>query len=382
MTRTILVRYGELALKSERVRRRFERCLIKNMKLALNGIDNKITSERGRIFVITNKLDPALKRLIRVPGIVSVSSAVKVSSKMSSITLAAVKAAKKTLASGKTFAVRTKRVGEHKFSSQDVNVAIGSAVLKAAPGTRVNLSAPDKEISIEIRDKNAYVFTDTLAGVGGLPVGSQGNVVALLSGGIDSPVAVYLMMKRGCTVSLLYLDNKPYTDDKTRERAIAVANRLADFGPNTELRIIQFGRILRAFIEKSPPKLTCVLCKRTMLKIAEHIANQVRAEAIVTGESLGQVASQTLTNLRAIDEAVEFPVMRPLIGMDKVEIERIARQIGTFEISTRKVGSCSAVPKYPETYARLGEVLKVEKGLKVPALINSTLDKIEVIKLS
>jgi thiamine biosynthesis protein ThiI len=382
MTKTILVRYGELALKSERVRRRFERCLIKNMKLALKGIDHRITSERGRIFVTTAKVDSALKHLIRVPGIVSVSPAVKVSSKMSSITSAAVRAAKKTLASGKTFAVRTKRVGEHEFSSQDVNVVIGSAVLKAVPGTRVNLSAPDKEISIEIREKNAYVFTETLAGVGGLPVGSQGNVVALLSGGIDSPVAAYLMMKRGCTVSLLYLDNKPFTDDKTRERAIAVANRLADFGPNTELRIIQFGRVLREFIAKSPPKLTCVLCKRTMLKIGEHIANQVKAEAIVTGESLGQVASQTLTNLRAIDEAVELPVMRPLIGMDKVEIERIARQIGTFEISTRMVRSCSAVPRYPETYARLGEILKIEKGLKVSNLIKSTLSKIDVIRLS
>jgi thiamine biosynthesis protein ThiI len=380
--RTILVRYGELALKSERVRRRFERGLIKNMKLALRGIDHKITSERGRIFVTTDKVDPALKHLMHVPGIVSVSPAVKVSSKISSITSAAVKAAKKTLGPEKTFAVRTKRVGEHEFSSQDVNVAIGSAILRAVPGTSVDLSAPDKEISIEIRDKNAYVFTDTLAGVGGLPVGSQGNVVALLSGGIDSPVAAYLMMKRGCTISLLYFDNKPYTDDKTRERAIAVANKLGDFGPNTELRIIQFGHVLRAFIEKSPPKLTCVLCKRTMLKIGEQIARQVKAEAIVTGESLGQVASQTLTNLRAIDEAVELPVMRPLIGMDKVEIERIARQIGTFEISTRRVGSCSAVPRYPETYARLGEVLKIEKGLKVSALIKSALSKIEVIRLS
>jgi thiamine biosynthesis protein ThiI len=382
MTKTIIVRYGELALKSERVRRRFERCLIKNMKLALKGIDHKITSERGRIFVTTGKVDPAVKRLIHVPGIVSVSPAVKVSSKMGSITSAAVKAAKKTLAPKKTFAIRTRRVGEHKFSSQDVNVAIGSAVLKAVPGASVDLSAPNQEISIEIRDKNAYVFTDTLTGVGGLPVGSQGNVVALLSGGIDSPVAAYLMMKRGCIVSLLYFDNRPYTDDKTRERAIAVGKKLADFGPNTELRIVQFGRVLRAFIAKSPPKLTCVLCKRTMLKIGEKIANQVKAEALVTGESLGQVASQTLTNLRAIDEAVELPVMRPLIGMDKVEIERIARQIGTFEISTRQVGSCSAVPRYPETYARLEEVIKVEKRLKVSTLIKSALSKIEVIRLS
>jgi len=381
MAKTIIVRYGELALKSERVRRRFERCLIDNIKLALRGLDYKLARERGRIFIDAGKVDAAAKRLTRVPGIVSVSPAVKVNAKMGTIRSAAVKAAKKILTSGKTFAIRTRRVGRHAFSSQDVNIAVGSAVLNAVPDTSVDLSAPDQEISIEIRDKNAYVFTTTMAGVGGLPVGSQGNVVALLSGGIDSPVAAYLMMKRGCRVFLVFFDNKPYADERARKRAIAVARKLTDFSPRVELRVVPFGHILRAFIEKAPRRLTCVLCKRAMLRIGEKIAKGVKAEAMVTGESLGQVASQTLPNLRVIDEACELPVMRPLIGMDKVEIERIARQIGTFEISTQAVAGCSAVPQYPETRAELKEVLKAEENLNIPTLIESALAELEVIKL-
>ena len=380
MAKTIIVRYGELALKSKRVRRRFEQCLIDNIELALKGLDHKLTRERGRIFVNVGQVDSAVKRLTRVPGIVSVSPSVKVDATMDAIRSAAVKVAKRILTPGKTFAIRTRRVGKHAFSSQDVNIALGTAVLNAVPSVSVDLSAPDREISIEIRDKNAYVFTITVAGVGGLPVGSQGNVVALLSGGIDSPVAAYLMMKRGCTVSLIFFDNKPYTDNRARKRAIAVTKKLAEFSPKVELMVVPFGRILRAFVEKVPRKLTCVLCKRAMFKIAEKIAKRVEAEAIVTGESLGQVASQTLPNLRVIDEACELPVMRPLIGMDKVEIERIARQIGTFEISTRLVAGCSAVPQYPETHARIEEVIKAEKGLNMPTLVKSALVKLEVIK--
>jgi thiamine biosynthesis protein ThiI len=380
MKRTIIVRYGELALKSERVRRRFERGLIDNIRLALKGIDYNLTQERGRIFISASQVNSAVKRLTRVPGIVSVSPSVKVDATMNAIRSAAVKAAKKTLTSGKTFAIRTRRVGKHAFSSQDVNIAVGSAVLKAIPKASVDLSAPDQEISIEIRDKNAYVFTTTAAGVGGLPVDSQGNVVALLSGGIDSPVAAYLMMKRGCRVFPVFFDNKPYTDDRARKRAIAVTKKLAEFNPRLELRIVPFARILRAFVEKAPRKLTCVLCKRAMLTIAEKIAKRVKAEAIVTGESLGQVASQTLPNLRVIDEARELLVMRPLIGMDKVEIERIARQIDTFGASTRHAISCSAVPQYPETRARLEEILKAERGLAMSALVKSALAKLEVIK--
>jgi len=381
MVKTIIVRYGELALKSERVRRRFERCLIDNMKLALRSLDYKLAKERGRIFINTGKVDAAAKRLTRVPGIVSVSPAIKINATMDAIRSAAVKAAKKTLPSGKTFAIRTRRVGKHAFSSQDVNVDVGSAVLNAVPGTRVDLSAPDQEISIEIRDRNAYVFTATMTGVGGLPVGSQGNVVALLSGGIDSPVAAYLMMKRGCKVFPIFFDNRPYTDERGRKRAVAVTKKLAEFSPGVKLRVVFFGQILRTFVEKAPRRLTCVLCKRTMLKIAGAIAKEVKAEAVVTGESLGQVASQTLPNLRVIDEACELPVMRPLIGMDKVEIERIARRIGTFEISTRAVAGCSAVPQYPETRAELKEVLKAEENLDMSTLIESALAKLEVIKL-
>jgi len=153
-----------------------------------------------------------------------------------------------------------------------------------------------------------------------------------------------------------------------------------EYYPKLEMRVVPFGQILRSFVEQAPRELTCVLCKRAMLKVAEQIAGKVRAEAIVTGESLGQVASQTLTNLRIIDQASNLPVLRPLIGMDKVEIERMARAIGTFEISTKPAAGCSAVPRYPETYAKLEKVLEAESRLDIQALVDVALNKEKLVR--
>lgn len=379
MRKTIIVRYGELALKSEPVRRRFERCLIENIRLVLKGINYVLAKERGRIFIETKRTGASVKRLARLPGIVSVSPAVRTNANMEAIRSAAVNAAKKILISGKTFAVRTRRVGEHTFSSQDVNVAIGSAILKAVPGTRVNLSAPDVGVSIEVRGKNAYVFTEIIEGVGGLPINTQGNVVALFSGGIDSSVAAFLMMKRGCRVFLLFLDSRPYGDKGARKRATAVAKKLAEFDPKLELRVAPIGQILRTIVEKAPRRLTRVLHKRAMLRMAEEVARRVEAESMVTGESSDQIASQTLANLRVIDEACQMPVMRPLIGMDKVEVERIAHRIGTFKMSRGLSASFS--PRRSDTRANLEDVRKAEEDLDLPALINSAIAELKVVRL-
>lgn len=381
MAKTIIVRYGELALKSERVRRRFERCLIKNIELTLKGVKYKLMRERGRIFIDTSSAGAVVKRLTHVPGIVSVSPADRVDATIEAITSAVVPVVKGILSPEQSFAVRARRVGEHAFSSQDIGVAVGSAIQKVVPGARVDLSAPDLEVSIEVRGKNAYIFTETAAGVGGLPISTQGNVVALLSGGIDSSVAAFLMMKRGCGVFPLFFDNRPYGDGKDRGRAIAMAKKLVEFNPKLELRVAPFGQILKAFIEKAPRRLTCVLCKRSMLRIAEKVAKKVKAESLVTGESLSRIAGQALTNLRVIDEACGLPVMRPLVGMNKADIERTARQIGTFEISARPSTLCPASPKYLETRAKLEDVRRVEEDLDIPTLVKSAVGGLKVIRL-
>jgi len=379
MSKTVMVRYGELALKSERVRRRFEQRLVNNIELALRGISHDIMKERGRIFVDTNSTTAAA-RLVKVPGIVSVSHATRTKATIAAIRRAAVAVARRNVNAGESFAIRANRVGEHPFSSQEINEVIGSAVLKAVPKSKVNLSNPDHTVFIEARGGDAYVFTEKMLGVGGLPVATQGNVVTLLSGGIDSPVATYLMMKRGCVIFPIFFDNQPYTDNRARVRVISVFKKLMEYYPKLEMRVVPFGQILRSFVEQAPRELTCVLCKRAMLKVAEQIAGKVRAEAIVTGESLGQVASQTLTNLRIIDQASNLPVLRPLIGMDKVEIERMARAIGTFEISTKPAAGCSAVPRYPETYAKLEKVLEAESRLDIQALVDVALNKEKLVR--
>lgn len=379
MSKTVMVRYGELALKSERVRRRFEQRLVNNIKLALRGISHDIQKERGRIFVNTNSTTAAT-RLVRVPGIVSVSRATRTKATIAAIRKVAVAAARHNIKAGDGFAIRANRVGEHPFSSQEINEVIGSAVLKAVPKCRVNLSGPDHTVFVEVRGGDAYIFTEKMPGVGGLPVATQGNVVTLLSGGIDSPVAAYLMMKRGCMIFPIFFDNQPYTDNRARVRAVSVFRKLKEYYPKLELRVVPFGQILRSFVEQAPRELTCVLCKRAMVRIAEQVAGKVRAEAIVTGESLGQVASQTLTNLSTIDQVSKLLVLRPLIGMDKVEIERIARAIGTFEISIKPTAGCSAVPRYPETYAKLEEVLEAESTLDIQALVAAAVDKEKLVR--
>lgn len=379
MAETVLVRYGELALKSERVRRRFEQRLVENIKAALKGIDHKLKRERGRIFVETPSADKAIERLVRVPGVVSVSPAVKTRATLEEMTSTAVDVAKRVLKPGMSFAVRTRRAGEHEFKSGDVNAAVGSAILKAIPGVKVDLSAPDEEISIEVREKSAYVFTEVLQGPGGLPLGTQGTVVALLSGGIDSPVAAWLMMKRGCRVVLVHLDAKPYSD--ARARAMAAARALSDWaaGGKMAMYVVPYGEVLRAIVERAPTRLTCLLCKRGMYRIAEMVAAREGALGIVTGEVLGQVASQTLANLRVLDAAVDLPVFRPLLGLDKVEVEGIARRLGTYELSTEQAMPCTAAPKRPETRADLGRVLEAERKLDLEPLLKQALGRAERI---
>jgi len=379
MAKAIIVRYGELALKSEKVRRRFERQLIGNIERSLHGLKHRIRRERGRIFVDTSSAK-VLDKLTNVPGIVSVSIASKTNATLDVISKAAVNIAKRTLGKSQTFAVRASRIGVHDFSSKEVNEVVGSAILKAVHGSKVNLSHPDRTIFVEIRGSDAYIFAEKRGGVGGLPVGTQGKVVTLLYHGINDPVATYLMMKRGCMVFPVLFYNESHMDKRARNRAVAIAKRLAGFYPKLELRVVPFGEILREFVDKAPSELTCLLRKRAMLRIANIIAEQVKAEAIATGESLEQVAGQTLANLMVIDDASELPVLRPLVGMNKVEIERIACSIGTFSISIKPAAKCSAASQYQKTYVNLEKVLEAESRIDIAAMIRLTLAKSKVIR--
>ena len=355
----IVARYGEVGLKSTKVRSRFERKLVKNIKVA---IDCDVDRNQGRIYIFPKNFDEAVSDLNRVFGIVSYSPAISTYSNFEDIDKTLGKYVENLIDEGiiteeTKFAIKCRRVGTHDFTSQEMAAYCGGVVRKRilAP---VDLTNPELTIYLEVRDDDAYIFHEKIPGPGGLPLGTQGKVVCLVSSGIDSPVAAYLMMKRGCEIIALYCDNDPFTSDMARENYNKLIDQLQNYAAGVPIkkRVVKYGQYLQKAKEDAPEKMTCVLCKSGMYKLAQKLASEMGAQAIVDGSSVGQVASQTLENILATRYGVDMPVLSPLIGLDKIEITRIAEEIGTFEISKIDDGGCSAVPRYPETKADLQRV--------------------------
>jgi thiamine biosynthesis protein ThiI len=374
MWTTVIVRYGELALKSWPVRRRFERRLISSINLVLEGLKYAIRGERGRIFIDTKSPARIAKRLSKVPGIVSVSLATKVKADMNEICRTALRAAKKVLAPGASFAVRTSRVGEHVFSSGGVNVKVGSAILSKVKGVRVDLSNPDREISIEIRGSDAYVFTETVEGIGGLPAGTQGSVVALLSGGRNDIAATYLMIKRGSTVFPLFPN--PHPHGKVPRFVVASVKRLADLDPRLELRVFSSNKVARELKNVAAAGYAYCIYKRSAMKVADAVARRVGAEAIVVADDIKQITAQKLANLRVMDEACELPVLRPLVGLSNAEMEQLKVKAKPIP---RARESCPFAP--PRDIVDLEKIHVLEENIKVGALVEESLSRVKVIKL-
>ena len=296
---------------------------------------------------------------------------------MENIAETTVNLASATFKNESSFAIRCRRVGKHPYSSMDVCKKVGKQVLESLKDRKlwVNLKNPQFTLGIEVRDANAYIFSENLKGAGGFPLGSQSRAVCLLSGGIDSAVACWLVMKRGCPIVPVYFDNTPLTDETATAKALEVARKLFEWsiGFPRKVYIISHGKNLQAFVKDAPRKLTCILCKRMMYRIAERIADAENAEGIVTGEAIGEQASQTITNLRALDEAsTKYPIHRPLLGFDKTETTEIARKISTFEISTQKAKKCSAAPTKPSTKAKLEIVKNAEKELNIESMVEES----------
>ncbi len=372
----ILVRYDELALKSKRVRTRYEQILVRNIKAMLNADGcsySKISREMGRIFIHSEDAK-AVKSAVKVFGVVSASAVFTCEPDLESAARLCSLVAGGIMKEDQSFAIRSRRAGNHDFTSRDVAVACGDAVFDSVnKNVRVNLDNPDVEIFVEVRQDKAYVFTESVKGVGGLPMGTQGRMVALISGGIDSPVAAWLMMKRGCEIVPLYLNNEPFSDETTRERAMQCIDVLQKWSPQKKLTIYEapHGDNLLAFLENCDNRLNCVLCRRMMYRIAGEVLKLEEAHGIITGSSLGQVASQTSQNMLAEMYGMEYPIYHPLIGLDKLAITNIARKIGTLGPSTKPATCCMAVPEYPSTAAKPQEVIKAEKLIDVPSLVES-----------
>ena len=379
----ILVRYGEIGVKSPVVRKRFEKKLISNIKKLIKC---KITINQGRIFLFPEDHDEAIESLKKIFGVVSFSPTVSTDTDFDTIKSTVQTYIKDLIDKGefnpeKPFAVKCRRVGTHDFSSREMAGFCGAAVIEIT-NAPVDLSNPEFRLFIEVREDKTYIFHDKIKGPGGLPIGTQGRMVSLVSGGIDSPVATYLMMKRGCDVTILNFNNHPYTSG-SNEKIIKIYQKLKEYASGSELKLYQvnYGDFLKKCTDEAPPRMTCVLCKSGMYQIAEKIAKQEKALAIIDGSSVGQVASQTLPNILATRYSTSMPVLSPLIGLDKTEISEMAEKIGTFPISTLPDSGCSAAPKHPETNAVLEKVLEVQDKIEMGeelAKVISSLHKIDV----
>ena len=388
---TVIVRFGgELWIKKPWTRRTYERRLIDNMKRTLKRHEipfKEIIRKHGRLYLKTNSPIEASSKLTRVFGIASVSPAQQTTQNLNDIIKTSLSIADQTLQQGNSFAIKCKRVGTQPYTSADICREVGRQILDKfgkKGNLRVDLKHPDVTLGIEIREENAFTYTTIIDGAGGMPLGTQPRLVGLLSGGIDSAVACWLTMKRGAPIVPVYFDNTPFTDETTTRRAVEVAKVLFDWatGFSRRMYIIPHGQNLAEFLEKCPHRFTCLLCKRVMYRIAEKIAEMTKVEGIVTGEAIGEQASQTIPNLRVLNQAVQkYPIHRPLLGFDKAETERIARKIGTYEPSSLKAKGCTAAPKKPATMAKPHEIIEAEEKLNIQQMVEASVQQLKTLNL-
>ncbi len=389
--RCAIIHYHELALKG-RNRPFFEQRLVRNLRLALRDVGGKqVDALQGRIRVM---LDPDVswpivrERISRVFGIANFSLAQSVpfgedTARLLDPLKSAIGEAIRSLDFG-TFRVSAKRSDKRlPLTSMDVERELGAHVC-AVTGKSVNLRHPDLTIHVETLIKDAYYFLQREEGPGGLPVGTSGKVACLLSGGIDSPVAPFRLMKRGCTAIFIHFHGRPYVSRASEEKVRELAELLTRYQFQSRLYLVPFGDIQRQIVLGAPSAFRVVLYRRMMIRIAEELARRERCWSLVTGDSLGQVASQTAENLSVVEEAAGLPILRPLIGMDKVEITEQARRIGTFATSIEPDEDCCRlfVPPHPSTKTDIDHIRKIERGFDLIALVKQGLDHTELAELN
>lgn len=382
---TILIRYGEIFLKGNN-RGYFESALAKNIRTALENFTFKFVRAQNRFLL--EDYDEAyetdiIDKLTKIFGIHSVSVAVKVKSTEEELEKAAVLMMKDK--SG-TFRVTVNRADKKiQKSSMELAARLGGAVLESNPNLTVNLHVFDTDLYVDIRENGlSYLFTDKIMGAGGMPVGTAGAGMVLLSGGIDSPVAAYMMAKRGLKLHAIHFHSAPYTSEMAKQKVVDLAGIVKNYSGPIVLHVIPFTDVQLKIHEKCPAELMITIMRRFMMRIAERIAKANSCGALITGESLGQVASQTMESITVTNGVIEdLPVFRPLIGMDKTEIMDVARNIDTYDTSILPYEDCCTVflPKNPVIRPKLETVLKAEAKLDVETLIAACIENQEIINV-
>jgi thiamine biosynthesis protein ThiI len=367
-----LIHYHEISLKRGN-RPLFLRHLLANLERAVRDLGPaRVRQLSGRIVLDLeghDQVDLVAGRVSRVCGVASAAVAQRVPSSVE-----AMKAAVAAAIEGRRFAsfrISARRAFKtYPLTSVELNRELGAFVVERT-GARVDLRSAELEIHVEVLPAETFVYAGRVAGPGGLPVGTAGTVAALLSGGIDSPVAAWRMMKRGCRVLFVHFHSVPYLPATSQAKARALVERLTEWQYRSELLLVPLGEIQREVVLSVPPPLRVIVYRRMMVRIAEALGRQSGALALATGESLGQVASQTLTNIARVDEAATLPILRPLIGMDKLEITAEAQRLGTFEISIEPDADCCTLftPRHPSTRVGEGEIAAAESRLDIPRLV-------------
>lgn len=384
----ILIRYGEISTKG-RNRHLFVDKIKSSIQRVLNDFpDAKIEAGRDRMFVVLNGENgrEIIERIKGIFGIQSLSPAIKTSWDLEEMKEAALNLVKKVYKEGDTFKVSARRSDKSfPLRSQEMNHTFGAHILKNVPVIKVDVHNPDIHLQIEVRKKNAAYFScENIPGPGGLPAGSSGKAMLMLSGGIDSPVAGYLSMKRGLEIEAVHFFSPPFTSERAKEKVIQLAEILANYnGGYFTLHIVPFTEIQTLIHKQIPQNYTMTSTRRLMMRITDLLREKFSGLAIVTGESLGQVASQTLESMYAINAVTSTPVIRPLVTMDKEEIIKMAKEIGTFEISQLPYEDCCTifVPPAPKTKPKKEKIEQFESHIDFEPLIEQAVNETETIRI-
>ena len=396
MKKVISVSIGEIALKKSN-RKYFEDRLIMHMNKAVKdlGVDN-IYKEQGKIYIEGNSenYDQMIKRVKNIFGINSISSCIRIDRDLEnieneieqikdiSIDMVAEELKKREI---NTFKVETKRIDKRfEIKSPVFSSKIGGVILRKFEDLKVDVHKPDMFLNIDIKQKYIYIYLERIKGHGGLPVGSGGKGLLLLSGGIDSPVAGFLMAKRGLELSAVHFHSYPFTSERAEEKVKDLAEIMSRYTGEMKIYSVNILEIQKAINENCPEKEMTIISRRFMMRIAEKIAVANELQALITGESLGQVASQTIEGLNVTNKAVDLPVFRPLIGLNKSDIVDISVEIETYETSIQPFEDCCTVflPKHPVTNPVLKDIEESEEALDVEGLINEAIDKMEEININ
>lgn len=387
MDKVVSISFGEIALKGAN-RSYFVNKLIGQIRNSIKDLGNlKVYQDKSKIFVEANdeNIDTIVNRVKKVFGIVLVSKCYRTDKEMDNIRRTALIVAKEAIDSKNinTFKVDSKR-GDKKYplNSMEISRDVGGYILNNIDNLKVDVHKPDMYVYVEIRDY-AYVYTEKIKAYGGLPIGTNGSGLLLLSGGIDSPVAGFMMAKRGVGINTVHFHSYPFTSERAEEKVKSLAKILTRYIGKFNMFSVNLLNIQKEINKNCPEDEMTIISRRFMMRIAEKIALRGGMDALITGESMGQVASQTIKGLNVTNSSVDLPVFRPLIGMDKTDIIEIAQDIETFETSILPYEDCCTVflPKHPVTRPKLKDIEKSEEALDIESLIDDAIEKMEIIKI-